>query len=135
MLAALVGSALGFLPYNYNPAKIILGDSGALFIGYVFATVSIIGASKVAFTVSLIVPLVLLGLPIADTAAAIVRRTGAGKKFSEADRGHFHHQLIFRFGLNVRQAVLLIYALCIALGLLALVLSGGVGARSPNVAS
>ena len=58
----------------------------------------------------------------------IVRRTAAGKKFYEADRGHFHHQLIFRFGLNVRQAVLLIYALCIALGLVALALSGGVGA-------
>lgn len=127
ILAALVGGALGFLPYNYNPAKIILGDSGALFIGYVFATVSILGASKVAFTISLIVPLVLLGLPVLDTAAAIIRRTRAGKKIYEADRGHFHHQLIFRFGLNVRQAVLLIYALCIALGLVALVLSGGVG--------
>ena len=127
MLAALVGGALGFLPYNYNPAKIILGDSGALFIGYVFATVSIIGGSKQAFTISLIVPLVVLALPVLDTAAAIVRRTRAGKKFYEADRGHFHHQLIFRFGLNVRQAVLLIYALCFALGLVALALSGGIG--------
>jgi UDP-GlcNAc:undecaprenyl-phosphate GlcNAc-1-phosphate transferase len=69
-----------------------------------------------------------LGLPIVDTAAAIVRRTRAGRKIYEADRGHFHHQLIFRFGLNVRQAVLLIYALCVALGVLALVLSGGLGA-------
>jgi UDP-GlcNAc:undecaprenyl-phosphate/decaprenyl-phosphate GlcNAc-1-phosphate transferase len=128
ILAALVGGALGFLPYNYNPAKIILGDSGALFIGYVFATVSIVGASKVAFTISLLVPLIVLGLPVLDTAAAIVRRTRAGKKIYEADRGHFHHQLIFRFGLNVRQAVLLIYGLCIALGLVALFLSGGVGA-------
>ena len=128
ILAALVGGALGFLPYNYNPAKIILGDSGALFIGYVFATVSIVGASKVAFTISLLVPLIVLGLPVLDTAAAIVRRTRAGKKIYEADRGHFHHQLIFRFGLNVRQAVLLIYGLCIALGLVALYLSGGVGA-------
>jgi UDP-GlcNAc:undecaprenyl-phosphate GlcNAc-1-phosphate transferase len=128
VLAALVGGALGFLPYNYNPAKIILGDSGALFIGYVFATVSIIGASKTAFTISLLVPLVVLGLPIVDTAAAIVRRTRAGRKIYEADRGHFHHQLIFRFGLNVRQAVLLIYALCVVLGVLALVLSGGLGA-------
>jgi UDP-GlcNAc:undecaprenyl-phosphate GlcNAc-1-phosphate transferase len=128
VLAALVGGALGFLPYNYNPAKIILGDSGALFIGYVFATVSIIGASKVAFTISLIVPLILLGLPILDTAFVIVRRAVTGRKIYEADRGHFHHQLIFRFGLNVRQAVLLIYALCIALGLVALLLSGGVGA-------
>jgi UDP-GlcNAc:undecaprenyl-phosphate/decaprenyl-phosphate GlcNAc-1-phosphate transferase len=128
ILAALVGGALGFLPYNYNPAKIILGDSGALFVGYVFATVSILGASKVAFTISLLVPLIVLGLPVLDTAAAIVRRTRAGKKIYEADRGHFHHQLIFRFGLNVRQAVLLIYGLCIALGLVALFLSGGVGA-------
>jgi UDP-GlcNAc:undecaprenyl-phosphate GlcNAc-1-phosphate transferase len=125
ILAALVGGALGFLPYNYNPAKIILGDSGALFIGYVFATVSILGGSKQAFTISLLVPLIVLGLPIADTAVAIVRRTRAGKKFYEADRGHFHHQLIFRFGLNVRQAVLLIYALCVVLGVVALFLSGG----------
>ena len=127
VLAALAGGALGFLRYNWNPAKIILGDSGALFIGYVFATVSIIGASKTAFAISLLVPLVILALPVLDTMAAIVRRTHAGKKFYEADRGHFHHQLIFRFGLNVRQAVLLIYGVCIVLGVIALLLTGGVG--------
>jgi UDP-GlcNAc:undecaprenyl-phosphate GlcNAc-1-phosphate transferase len=127
ILAALVGSALGFLPYNFNPAKIFLGDSGALFIGYVFATVSIIGVSKFAISISLVIPLVVLALPILDTAVTIVRRTRAGKKITEADRGHFHHQLIFRFGLNVRQAVLLIYVVCIALGALALLLSKGVG--------
>ena len=124
VLAALVGGAVGFLPYNFNPAKIILGDSGALFIGYVFATVSILGASKTAFTISLLIPLIVLALPVLDTAAAIVRRTRAGKKFYEADKGHFHHQLIFRYGLNVRQAVLLIYALCVVLGLAALAVSG-----------
>jgi UDP-GlcNAc:undecaprenyl-phosphate GlcNAc-1-phosphate transferase len=127
VLAALVGGALGFLPYNFNPAKIFLGDSGALFIGYVFATISIIGTSKTAFTISLLLPLIVLALPIVDTAATIVRRTRAGKKITEADRGHFHHQLIFRFGLNVRQAVLLIYALCLVLGVAALLLSGGIG--------
>ena len=75
VLAALAGGALGFLRYNWNPAKIILGDSGALFIGYVFATVSIIGVSKTAFAISLLVPLVVLALPVLDTAATIVRRT------------------------------------------------------------
>jgi UDP-GlcNAc:undecaprenyl-phosphate GlcNAc-1-phosphate transferase len=127
VLAALVGGALGFLPYNFNPAKIILGDSGALFIGYIFATISIAGASKTAISISLLIPLVVLALPILDTAATIIRRTRAGKKVTEADRGHFHHQLIFRFGLNVKQAVLLIYAMCFALGLAALILAGGVG--------
>ncbi len=127
VLAALAGGALGFLRYNWNPAKIILGDSGALFIGYVFATVSIIGVSKTAFAISLLVPVVVLGFPVLDTLATIVRRTTAGKKFYEADRGHFHHQLIFRFGLNVRQAVLLIYFVCVVLGVIALVLTGGVG--------
>ena len=66
----------------------------------------------------------MLALPILDTAAAIVRRASAGKRITEADRGHFHHQLIFRFGLNVRQAVLLIYAVCFVLGFVALALSG-----------
>jgi UDP-GlcNAc:undecaprenyl-phosphate GlcNAc-1-phosphate transferase len=70
------------------------------------------------------VPLVALGLPVLDTAAVIWRRIRAGKSIAEADRGHFHHVLIFRFGLNVRQAVLLIYALCFALGAVAYLLSG-----------
>ncbi len=123
VLASLVGGALGFLPYNFNPAKIFLGDTGSLFIGYVFATVSILITAKVAVAVSLLVPLVALGLPVLDTAAVIWRRTRAGKSIAEADRGHFHHILIFRFGLNVRQAVLLIYALCFVLGAAAYLLS------------
>lgn len=124
VVVALTGSALGFLPYNFNPARIILGDAGSLFIGYVFATVSIIGASKTAIAVSVVVPLLVLALPVLDTAAAIVRRARSGKRISEADRGHFHHQLIFRFGLNVRQAVLLLYAVCFVLGAVALAFSG-----------
>jgi UDP-GlcNAc:undecaprenyl-phosphate/decaprenyl-phosphate GlcNAc-1-phosphate transferase len=124
VVIALAGASLGFLPYNFNPAKIFLGDAGSLFIGYVFATVSIIGASKTAIAISIVVPLVVLALPVLDTAAAIVRRTVSGRSITEADRGHFHHQLIFRFGLNVRQAVLLIYAVCFVLGFVALALSG-----------
>jgi UDP-GlcNAc:undecaprenyl-phosphate/decaprenyl-phosphate GlcNAc-1-phosphate transferase len=124
VVAALTGAALGFLPFNFNPARIILGDAGSLFIGYVFATVSIIGASKTAIAVSIVVPLLVLALPVLDTAAAIVRRASTGKRISEADRGHLHHQLIFRFGLNVRQAVLLLYAVCFVLGAVALAFSG-----------
>ncbi len=124
VVVALAGSALGFLPYNFNPARIILGDAGSLFIGYVFATVSIIGASKTAIAISIVVPLLVLALPVLDTAVAIVRRARSGKRITEADRGHFHHQLIFRFGLNVRQAVLLLYAVCFVLGAVALAFSG-----------
>jgi UDP-GlcNAc:undecaprenyl-phosphate GlcNAc-1-phosphate transferase len=124
VVAALAGAALGFLPFNFNPARIILGDAGSLFIGYVFATVSIIGASKTAIAISIVVPLLVLALPVLDTVAAIVRRASTGKSISEADRGHVHHQLIFRFGLNVRQAVLLLYAVCFMLGAVALAFSG-----------
>ncbi|MBV8479381.1 MAG: undecaprenyl/decaprenyl-phosphate alpha-N-acetylglucosaminyl 1-phosphate transferase, partial [Actinobacteria bacterium] len=127
VMIALVGAVIGFLPYNFNPARIILGDSGALFIGFIFAAASVIGDTKQTVTISLLLPLLVLALPIADTAATIVRRTRAGQRLSEADRGHFHHQLVFRFGLNVRQAVLLIYAVCFILGATAVVLSGAIG--------
>jgi len=127
VLCALVGGALGFLPYNFSPAKIFLGDAGSLFIGYVFATVSLLITAKIAVTVSLLVPLVALALPVLDTAAAILRRFRAGKAITEADRGHFHHILVFRFGLGVKQAVLLIYAVSFLLGAAAYVLSGSAG--------
>jgi UDP-GlcNAc:undecaprenyl-phosphate GlcNAc-1-phosphate transferase len=130
VLAALVGGALGFLPYNFNPAKIFLGDTGSLFIGYVFATVSLLITAKLAVTVSLLVPLVALALPVVDTAAAIVRRFRAGKAITEADRGHFHHVLVFRFGLNVRQAVLLIYGVSFLLGAAAYALSRSEGVHA-----
>jgi UDP-GlcNAc:undecaprenyl-phosphate GlcNAc-1-phosphate transferase len=129
VLCALVGGALGFLPYNFNPAKIFLGDTGSLLIGYVFATVSLLITAKIAVTVSLLIPLVALALPVVDTAAAIFRRFRAGKAITEADRGHFHHILVFRFGLNVKQAVLLIYFVCFVLGAVAYVLSGSAPGR------
>ncbi len=125
VVLAIGGAAIGFLPYNFNPARIFLGDAGSLFIGYVFATVSIIGTSKTAIAISLLVPLVVLALPVVDTVATILRRTVTGRAITEADRGHFHHQLVLRFGLSVRQAVLLIYALCVVLGTVALYVSGG----------
>jgi UDP-GlcNAc:undecaprenyl-phosphate GlcNAc-1-phosphate transferase len=125
VLCALIGGTLGFLRYNFNPASIILGDTGSLFIGYMLATVGVLTTSKTALTVSLAVPLLALALPVVDIAAAIVRRTRAGRKFYEADRGHIHHVLVFQFGLNVRQAVLLIYAVTFILGVAAYALAGG----------
>jgi UDP-GlcNAc:undecaprenyl-phosphate GlcNAc-1-phosphate transferase len=124
VLCALIGGSIGFLPYNFNPAKIILGDTGSLLIGYVFATVSLLITAKIAVTVSLLIPIVALALPVVDTAAAIFRRLRAGKAITEADRGHIHHILVFRFGLHVRQAVLLIWAVSFALGAAAYFLSG-----------
>ncbi|PZR57895.1 MAG: undecaprenyl-phosphate alpha-N-acetylglucosaminyl 1-phosphate transferase [Candidatus Meridianibacter frigidus] len=126
VMVSLAGAALGFLPYNFNPAKIFLGDSGSLFIGFIFATVAVMGeGAKQAVAISILVPLIMLALPVLDTAFAIVRRARSGKRITDADRGHFHHQLIFRYGLNVRQAVLLMYAVCFVFGALALVVSGG----------
>lgn len=125
LMAALVGGSLGFLPYNFDPAKIFLGDAGSLFIGYVFATVSIIGVSKLAISISLIVPLIVLALPVFDTAAAILRRWRKGQHVFAADRGHVHHVLVFEYGLGVRQAVVLLYAVCFVLGVAAFFISGG----------
>ncbi|MDE2572619.1 MAG: undecaprenyl/decaprenyl-phosphate alpha-N-acetylglucosaminyl 1-phosphate transferase [bacterium] len=133
LMAALVGGALGFLPYNFNPAKIFLGDAGSLFIGYVFATVSIIGVSKLAISISLVVPLIVLALPVLDTAAAILRRMRRGTRVFDADRGHVHHVLVFRFGLGVRQAVILLYAVCFVLGVAAFLISGGPQALAHHV--
>jgi UDP-GlcNAc:undecaprenyl-phosphate GlcNAc-1-phosphate transferase len=134
VLCALVGGAFGFLPYNFNPATIILGDTGSLLIGYVFATVSLLITAKIAVTVSLLIPIVALALPVVDTAAAIFRRLRAGKAITEADRGHFHHLLVFKFGLHVRQAVLLIWAVSFVLGAVAYVLSGSAHVAHPRIA-
>ena len=123
VLASLVGGALGFLPYNFNPAKIFLGDTGSLFIGYVFATVSILIRRKSRSRSACSCRWSRWACRCSTPPPSIWRRARAGKSIAEADRGHFHHVLIFRFGLNVRQAVLLIYALCFVLGAAAYLLS------------
>jgi UDP-GlcNAc:undecaprenyl-phosphate GlcNAc-1-phosphate transferase len=119
---AIAGSAAGFLPYNYNPARIFMGDGGSLFIGFVLATVGVMGTEKEAVAISLVVPLLILALPILDTAKVIARRLHKGAPLSLADREHVHHQLL-DLGLTQRQAVLLIYAVCGVLGVVAIVLS------------
>jgi UDP-GlcNAc:undecaprenyl-phosphate/decaprenyl-phosphate GlcNAc-1-phosphate transferase len=119
---AIAGSAAGFLPFNFNPARIFMGDGGSLFIGFVLATVGVMGTEKQAVTISLVVPLLILALPILDTAKVIARRLHKGAPLSGADREHVHHQLL-DLGLTQRQAVLLIYAVCGVLGVVAIVLS------------
>lgn len=102
----IAGACLGFLPHNFNPAKIFMGDTGSLFLGYMLAVISILGSLKSA--TALIVPIIALGLPIFDTTFAIVRRYLAGKPIMEADKGHLHHRLL-HIGLSQKRAVLLLY--------------------------
>lgn len=122
LMAALAGGSFGFLQYNFNPAKIFMGDTGSMFLGYILAGVSIIGAVKSAATIALIVPIFALGLPILDTAFAIVRRYMSGKPIFKPDRGHLHHRLL-DLGFTQKQAVLLMYVISGVLGLSAIALT------------
>ena len=105
---SLAGACLGFLPFNFNPAKIFMGDTGAMFLGYMLACISVIGPFKSTTAIAVLVPLLVLGVPIFDSTTAIVRRLRQGRSPLSADRGHIHHRLIDR-GLTMRQAVLIIY--------------------------
>ena len=122
LTAALAGGAIGFLFYNFNPASIFMGDSGALFLGFMLAGISIIGAVKCAATIALIVPILALGLPILDTTFAIVRRWRGGVPIFKPDKGHLHHRLL-GLGFTQRQAVLLMYVISALLGLSAVALT------------
>lgn len=103
----MLGSTLGFLVHNFNPAKIFAGDSGSNFMGFIIAVIALLGFKNVTMT-SLIVPLLLIAIPILDTLFAIIRRTLKGESISKGDSYHIHHQLLKR-NLSVRQTVLIIY--------------------------
>ena len=122
IVAALAGACIGFMPYNLNPAKIFMGDTGSTFLGYMLATVSIMGLFKFYAVISFAVPFLILGLPIFDTANAIIRRVAAGRSPMSPDRGHVHHKLI-DMGFNQKQAVAILYAISATLGLTAVVLT------------
>ena len=111
---ALFGSCLAFLRYNFNPASIFLGDSGSLLLGFVLGMISLLNVSRTAALTSMIIPLIVAGVPIIDTFSAIVRRRRAHISIGQADKGHIHHRLI-QEGYNQKQAVLLIYGWCILL--------------------
>ncbi len=122
MLAALAGACIGFMPYNLNPAKIFMGDTGSLLLGYILATLSVVGMFKFYAIVSFVVPLLALALPIFDTSFAILRRLFKGQNPMKPDRGHLHHRLI-DMGLSQKQAVAILYSISGMLGLTAVVLS------------
>lgn len=124
VMGALVGACVGFMPYNLNPAKMFMGDTGATFLGYILATMSIQGLFKYYAVISFVVPFLILGLPIFDTTFAFVRRIAHGQSPMHADRGHIHHRLI-DMGLNQKQAVATLYVISAILGLSAVVLTTG----------
>ena len=122
IIAATVGAAVGFLAYNLHPATIIMGDTGSMFLGFVVAAVGISLTQDRVHPVPPWVPVVALGLPLIDTAWAIVRRTARGEPFFVADRGHVHHQLLRR-GLSQRDAMLILTAVSAGLAVIAVLLA------------
>ena len=112
--SALAGACFGFLPYNFNPAKLFMGDTGALFLGFVLSTISIQGLFKGYAVISIAAPMLILGLPIFDTVSAILRRLRNHQPIMAPDRGHLHHRLIDA-GFSQKQAVSIIYILCLIL--------------------
>lgn len=120
--ACIAGSVLGFLFYNFHPARIFLGDSGSMLLGFWVAAVSIIGSRTAETAVSLVIPLVALGLPILDTSLVIARRWSQKLPLSAPDRRHIHHTLI-AMGLSHKRAVLVLYLVCILFGVMALLVS------------
>ena len=117
----LLGSTLGFLVHNFYPAKIFMGDTGALFLGYMISILSLLGFKNVTM-LSLIVPIIILGVPISDTFFAIIRRFLNRSPISAPDKSHLHHCLL-RSGFSHRQTVLLIYAMAAMFSLAAFIFS------------
>lgn len=120
--AILAASCLGFLPFNTNPAKIFMGDTGALFLGYTLSVISVSGVFKIDMLLAFFVPLVIFGFPLADTAFAVIRRLAHGKSPFAPDRGHLHHRLM-DMGFGQKQSVRILYALCAILGISAIMLT------------
>ena len=120
--SAFLGALIGFLWYNAFPAQVFMGDTGSTFLGYILATYSIQGLFKYYAIVSFAVPFLVLGLPIFDTAFAIVRRVARGQSPMTPDRGHIHHRMM-DMGLNQKQTVAALYVVSSLLGLSAVVLT------------
>jgi UDP-GlcNAc:undecaprenyl-phosphate GlcNAc-1-phosphate transferase len=118
----LAGATLGFLKYNFHPAQIFMGDSGSMFLGFTLATLAIMGLGKSVTIISLLIPILILGVPIFDTAFAIIRRYLNDKPIFQADKEHLHHRLL-ALGLSHKQTVLVIYGLNFVLATSAVLLT------------
>ena len=116
----LCGALSGFLRYNFNPASIFLGDSGALFVGFTLASLSVVGTHKATTAVAVITPILAFGLPLVDTSVTVARRLISGRPVFEGDSEHIHHMLLAR-GWSQRHVALVLYAVCAAFGLLAMI--------------
>ena len=123
-MLALAGGALGFLPYNFYPAKIFMGDGGSLYLGFMLSALSILGPVKSATIVAVIIPVLVLGVPIFDTAFAIFRRVINKRPIMEADKGHLHHRLM-KLGYGQRRATLMLYSVSGIMGIAAVTFSRG----------
>lgn len=119
LAVVLAGSVVGFLPYNFNPARIIMGDTGALFLGFMLGAISVEGALKGPTVIAIAVSTLALGLPILDTLFSILRRWRAGRPIYLADNGHVHHRLL-AMGYSHRQAVMMLYAVSAGLAAVAM---------------
>ena len=120
--AIVAGACLGFLPFNFNPARIFMGDTGALFLGFMLAAISIEGVMKSVATIAIIVPIIILGVPIFDTTFAIFRRLISGQSIMTADKGHLHHRLLAR-GFSQRKTVLILYGISSVFGVFAVIVA------------
>lgn len=122
MTIVLIGSTIGFLIFNFHPAKIFMGDTGALFLGYMLSIISVIGFFKSVATFSVMVPILILAVPIFDTLFAIIRRLINGQKIYSPDKYHLHHCLL-AIGFSHRTTVLIIYSIATLFGIAAVVFS------------
>lgn len=122
LAGVLAASAAGFLPWNFNPAKTFMGDCGALFLGFVLGALALMGLAKGATVVSVFIPFIILGFPVFDTFCAIIRRLFLRKPIFEADKMHLH-QTLLSLGLTQRQTVLVIYVICLLMGMCAVLMA------------
>ena len=124
LVTALAGALIGFLPFNFNPAKTFIGDTGSNFLGFSLAVISILGVAKTYTAIVIVAPLIVLALPVFDTLLAIVRRVITGKSIKAIvmpDKGHLHHRLMKK-GYTQKQAVLILYGISATFGMFAIIL-------------